>query len=282
MISIPIINVLELGLIYGLVALGVYLSFRVINFPDLSVDGTFPLGAAVVAILLTNGVNPIVATFVATMAGMLAGSVTACLHVYFRIMNLLAGILTMTALYSINIRVMGRPNIALLDITTIFSSSMPAVVILACLVMSIVASLRVFLASQYGLGIRAAGMNPAMSQSYGVNIKTITILTMAISNGLVALSGALFAQLQGFADVSLGTGTVVIGLASIMIGEAILGTRRISFCLMGCVVGSLLYRLVIAVALNSQVLGLQASDLNLITAGIVTLALVVPKLGKKS
>jgi putative ABC transport system permease protein len=278
MITIPLTNVIELGLIYGLVALGVYLTFRVINFPDLSVDGTFPLGAAVVAILLTNGVHPIIATLIAAGAGMIAGCITGYLHVYLRIMGLLAGILTMTALYSINIRIMGRPNIALLDVNTLFANSQYGVWILLGIVFIVLFTLRFFLASQYGLALRAAGINPGISRSYGVRIGSITILALAISNGLVAFAGALFAQIQGFADVSLGTGTIVIGLASIMIGEALFRVRKIQLDLFGCVIGSILYRLAIAIALNSQILGLQASDLNLITVFLVILALMMPKL----
>ncbi|EKD73199.1 MAG: hypothetical protein ACD_45C00413G0002 [uncultured bacterium] len=271
-------SVIGLGLIYGLVALGVYLTFRVINFPDLSVDGSFPLGAATVATCIMHGVDPVLSTVFAVIAGMLAGCVTGCLHVYLRIMGLLAGILTMTALYSVNIRIMGRPNVALLDMATVFPSHASELWILLGIVLAIIIALMFFLASHAGLALRAVGANPLMSRTYGVHIGKMKILALSLSNGLVALAGALFAEMQGFADVSLGTGTIVIGLASIMLGEAITGVRNIKIDLIGCLIGSLLYRSAIAFALNSSIFGLQASDLNAITAGLVVLALVIPRL----
>lgn len=273
-----LISIFELGLIYALVALGIYLSFRIINFPDLSVDGTFPLGAAVAAVLLTKGINPIIATIAAMLAGMLAGAVTGLLTVRLKIMGLLASILTMTALYSVNIRIMGRPNIALMDVNSFFDNNVMTMTILISVVLFITLILYQFLTSQYGLGVRATGINPKISRSYGVNVNQVTVLILALSNGLVALAGALFAELQGFADVSLGTGTIVIGLASIMIGEAIIHSNNMMYHLFACVIGSILYRAAIALALNGQMFGLEASDLNLITAGIVTLALILPKM----
>ena len=276
--SFPLVSTLELGLIYALVALGVFLTFRIINFPDLTVDGTFPLGAAVAAIFITNGHSPIVATLFATASGLLAGSVTGWLHVNLRIMGLLAGILTMTALYSVNMRVMGRPNLALLDLETLFSSVSSEFFIILGIVLVGYFIIYYFLKSQYGLGMRATGINPTVSRSYGIKIGKTTLFALAISNGLVALAGALFAQSQGFADVSLGTGTIIIGLASVMIGEALFGRRCIFFDLLGCLLGSIIYRIAIAVALNSQLLGLEASDLNILTAIIVTIALILPKM----
>ena len=276
--NVPLLSTVELGLIYSLVALGVYLSFRTMNFPDLTVDGTFPLGAAVVAVLLTKGCDPVTATLLATLAGVIAGSITGILHIGLRIMGLLAGILTMTALYSINLRIMGRPNIALLDITTLFSNTSNTsseIILILGIVLAIYLLIYLFLKSQFGLGMRAAGMNPSVSRSYGVNVGKTTIFTLALSNGLVALAGALFAQSQGFADVSLGTGTIIIGLASVMLGEAIFRHRHISSDLFGCLVGSILYRIAIAIALNSAVFGLQASDLNLLTSVIVIVALII-------
>jgi putative ABC transport system permease protein len=278
---VPLLSTVELGLIYSLVALGVYLSFRTMNFPDLSVDGTFPLGAAVVALLLTKGFDPITATVFATLAGVIAGSITGILHIGLRIMGLLAGILTMTALYSINMRIMGKPNIALLDISTLFSNESTEILTILGIVSAIYLLIYLFLKSQFGLSIRAAGMNPTVSRSYGVNVGKTTIFILALSNGLVAMAGALFAELQGFADVSLGTGTIIIGLASVMLGEAIFRHRNITSDLLGCLVGSILYRIAIAIALNSDVFGLQASDLNLITSVIVILALIIPQLRYK-
>jgi putative ABC transport system permease protein len=275
--NIPMLSTVELGLIYSLVALGVYLSFRTINFPDLSVDGTFPLGAAVVATLLTNGYDPVTSTLLATLAGVLAGSVTGLLHVGLRIMGLLAGILTMTALYSINLRIMGKPNIALLDMNTLFGTPYAEIMTISAVVVVVYIAMYLFLKSQFGLGLRASGMNPVVSRSYGVSIGKTTIFTLALSNGLVALAGALFAQAEGFADVSLGTGTIIIGLASVMLGEAIFRYRNLTSDLLGCLLGSILYRFAIAIALNTTAFGLQASDLNLITAVIVIFALILPQ-----
>lgn len=274
---IPVSSTLELGLIYALVSLGVYLTFRTINFPDLTVDGTFPLGAAVTATMLTNGHSPLVTTIVSVFAGFIAGAVTGILNVKLKIMGLLAGILTMTALYSVNMRIMGRPNIALLDQNTIFQDFVPEILVILIIVLIIYFLINYFLRSEYGLGLRATGINPVVSRSYGVNIGLTTIFTLALSNSLVALAGSLFAQLQGFADVSLGTGTIIIGLASVMIGEAIFKGHKIGYALIGCFIGSILYRIAIAFALNSQILGLQPSDLNLITAGLVTVAIVIPQ-----
>lgn len=277
---IPLTGTIELGLIYALVSLGVYLTFRVINFADLTVEGTFPLGAAVAATLITHDVHPMLALGAATFAGFIAGTVTGILNVNLKIMGLLAGILTMTALYSVNMRIMGQPNIALMDNHTIFSNNYAPILIIFLIVLTIYLLINYFLKSEYGLGLRASGINPVVSRSYGVNIGKTTILALAISNALVGLAGGLFAQLQGFADVSLGTGIIIIGLASLMIGEAIFIGFKIELALLGCLVGSIVYRIAIAFALNSQFLGLRASDLNLITAGLVVVAIVIPKIKK--
>ena len=276
--NIPMMSTIELGLVYSLVAMGVYLTFRVIQFPDLTVDGSFTLGAAIAATLLTQDVNPVLATGLACLGGASAGAVTACLHRHLRIMGLLASILTMTALYSVNLRVMGKPNISLFNITTLFSYSISELLLITCLIVVIFFLLMYFLLSEYGLSLRAAGINPTISRSYGVNLNRITLTTLALSNGLVALAGALFAQSQGFADISLGNGTIIIGLASVMTGEALLNPSKIYVGLLACIVGSILYRFVIALALNSPSLGLQASDLNFITAALVAFALMTPRL----
>ena len=260
---------LELGLIYGLVALAAYLTFRVINFPDLTVDGSFTLGAAVSAILILKGVNPVVATGFAFIGGTLAGTVTGFLHVRWHILSLLAGILTMIALYSVNLRIMGQPNLSLLNASTVFGNGHLTLVLVAAIVGIILIGLNGFLTSQFGLALRATGINPQTCRSYGVNVGNMTIVGLALSNGIVALAGALFAQTQGFADIAMGTGTVITGLASVIIGETCLRTRNIQLILISCLLGSVVYRLVIAVALNSDVLGLRVSDLNLITATLV-------------
>jgi putative ABC transport system permease protein len=290
---IQALGAMELGLIYGIVALGVYLSFRILDFPDLTVDGSFPLGAATAAILIISGYNPWVATLVATGAGLLAGMATAWLTLRWGILNLLASILTMTALYSINLRIMGRPNISLLGEQTLFgfvpelctSLGLPSYVVMPC-VMGIIAVvlfgiLYWFLSTQYGLGIRCAGGGERMAQAQGVCTQRAITVGIALSNGLVALSGALFAQAQSFADVSLGTGTIIIGLASVIIGEAIFQTRSLYVALLACLIGSVVYRLAVALALNASGIGLVASDLNLVTSVLVAVAMILPKVRQK-
>ncbi len=276
----------ELGLVFSFVALGVYLSFRVLDFPDLTVDGSFPLGAAVTAVLIIAGVNPWAAALVAMMAGAVAGLVTATLNLRFGILNLLASILTMTALFSINLRVMGKPNVALINqdtmISPFFGHGIPEYYVrpLFVGVLVIVAALLVwrFLESNIGLAMRATGANPRMARAQGVKTDRQIYLGMALSNALVALGGALFAQTNGFADVTSGVGTIVVGLAAVIIGETLFRTRLLLWALIGCVIGSILYRIAIQLALSSDFIGLKASDLNLATAVLVTIALVLPRL----
>jgi putative tryptophan/tyrosine transport system permease protein len=277
-------GVLELGLIYGLVGLGVYLSFRVLQFPDLTVDGSFPLGGAVAAALIVKGVPPIVATGAAIGAGTIAGVLTAYLTVRLKILNLLASILVMIGLYSINLRIMGQPNVPLLGQPTIFSQVSEAFpsafandLLLGAIVLSILLGLNAFLATEQGLALRATGANPRMALAQGIAVDRLTLMGMGLSNGLAALAGALFAQLNGFADVTLGVGTIVLGLAAVIVGETLLPGRSSLKATAGTILGALLYRLIIAIALNSRWLGLAAQDLNLITAVIVGLALVLPR-----
>jgi putative ABC transport system permease protein len=282
--QVALLGAVEIGLVYGLVALGVLLSFRVLNFPDLTVDGSFPLGAAVAASAIVAGTDPYLATLFAIGAGALAGLVTALLNVRFKILHLLASILTMIALFSINLRIMGRPNIALLGEPTVLTpferlglSAMllrPALVGIAVVVVMLL--LTRFLASDYGLALRATGANPRMAQAQGIATGRAICVGMALSNALVALAGALFAQSNGFADVTIGTGTIVIGLAALIIGETLIPARRLGAVVAAAVLGSVLYRLAVAFALNAHVLGLEASDLNLVTAALVGLALILP------
>ena len=284
MSQIALLGALEIGLVYGLVALGVFLSFRVLSFPDLTVDGSFPLGAAVAASAIVGGIDPYLATGCAIVAGALAGLVTAVLNVRFRILHLLASILTMIALFSINLRIMGRPNIALLTEPTMLSPfdglglALPVLnpLFVGAIVLAVAALLARFLASDYGLGMRATGANPRMARAQGIETGRTICVGMALSNAMVALAGALFAQTNGFADVTIGTGTIVVGLAAVIVGETILPARRIGIAILACVLGSILYRLAIAAALNADVLGLEASDLNLVTAVLVGLALILP------
>ena len=277
---VAFLGAIETGLLYGFLSLGVYLSFRVLKFPDLTVDGSFPLGAAVVATLITNGVNPWMATAVAMVAGAMAGLCTAILSVRFNILNLLASILTMIALYSINLRIMGRPNVPLLNQPTLFDglgSVLPISVILLVGQGLTKLALDYFLTSDLGLAMRATGLNSVMASAQGIYTDRLILLGMAMSNALAALAGALFAQVNGFADVALGVGTVVVGLATVILGEAIFPSRTVRWATLAVIAGCLLYRLVIAMALNADFLGLRAQDLNLVTAMIVVLALVLPK-----
>ncbi|NIH75837.1 putative ABC transport system permease protein [Ochrobactrum sp. P20RRXII] len=277
----------ELGLVFAFVAIGVYLAFRVLDFPDLTVDGSFPLGAAVTGVLILAGMNAWLAAAIAMVAGAAAGLVTATMNVRFKILNLLASILTMIALFSVNLRVMGRPNIALINqdtmLTPFFGHGIPEYYVrplfLFVLVAIAVFVVWRFLESDMGLAMRATGANPRMARAQGVRTDRQIYLGMALSNALVALGGSLFAQTNGFADVTSGVGTIVVGLAAVIIGETLLRSRFILVILIGCVLGSIIYRIAIQFALsNGDVLGLQASDLNIATALLVTFALILPRL----
>jgi len=282
--SFAFFGAIETGFIYGLVALGVFISFRILDFPDLTVDGSFPLGAAVSATMIVAGINPLIATFCACIAGAAAGLVTAWLNVRLKILHLLASILTMIALYSINLRVMDGPNKALLGVETLLSPldnlSIPYYIAypiaFGIIILLVVAALVWFLKTEIGLAMRATGSNERMAKANGINTGRMVLLGMALSNALVALAGSLFAQSQGSADVTMGVGVIVIGLASVIGGEALLPKRTLLLWISACILGSLLYRLVVAVALNGEILGLKAQDLNLITAVLVTVAIVAP------
>ncbi|CAJ92534.1 ABC-type putative transport system, permease component [Cupriavidus necator] len=284
-----LLGALEIGLIFSLVALGVLISFRILNFPDLTVDGSFPLGGAVAATLIAAGQDPFMATAVAIAAGALAGFITGWLNVRLKIMDLLASILMMIALYSINLRIMGRPNVPLITEPTLFTilqpEWLPDYVLrpLVLLVVVVVAKVGLdwFFSSQLGLAMRATGANPRMARSQGIPTGRATLAGMALSNALVALAGALFAQTQGGSDISMGIGTIVIGLAAVIIGETILPARRLIWTTLAVVLGAILYRFFIALALNSDFIGLKAQDLNLVTAALVTIALVLPATRKK-
>ena len=281
-----LLGAVEIGLIFALVALGVLLSFRLLRFPDLTVDGSFPLGGAVCATLISRGTDPFTATAVATLAGALAGLITGWLNVRLKIMDLLASILMMIALYSVNLRIMGGPNVPLINDPTVFNVLQPAgladywwrpilmllIVIVAKLVMDW------FFSTERGLAIRATGSNARMARAQGINTGAMVLLGMAISNALVGLAGALFAQTQGGSDISMGIGTIVIGLAAVIVGEAIMPSRRIVYATLAVIVGAIVYRFFIALALNSDFIGLKAQDLNLVTAVLVAIALVIPQL----
>lgn len=283
---------IEQGLVFGIMALGVYITFKILNFADLTVDGSFPLGAAVAASLIVGGHNPFFATSAAIIAGALAGYITGVLNTSAKISDLLAGILTMTSLYSINLRIMGRPNIPLLNQPTIFSiiqdtaknifPGFPIQYIYLCLFVAIALIIKIlldaFLKTQIGFALRATGDNPQMIRSQGVNTDIMKIIGLSLSNALISLSGALVAQYQGFADVGMGIGTIVAGLASVIIGDALLGEKSIFISTIGVLFGSFLYRFSISLVLSFRLA--QASDLKLLTALVVIAALTAPRLKK--
>ena len=280
------ISTVSQGLLWALLALGVYLTFRVLDIADLTVEGSFPLGAAVAATLLTDGWSPIPAILIACIAGMLAGVVTGILTTKLKIPALLAGILTMIALYSVNLRIMGKANLPLLKQETLFTLyqpeglSMPVTVLLiGFIVVLFVAMINYwFFGTELGAAVRATGCNPRMIRANGINTDVMIVLGLLLSNGLVAISGALVAQNNGFADVGMGVGTIVIGLASVIIGEVLFGTRSFKNSLISVILGSIVYRIVIAVVLQ---MGMPPNDLKLFTAILVALALSLPLLQAK-
>ena len=273
----------------GVVALAVFLSFRVLNFPDLTVDGSFTLGGAVCASLITAKWHPASATGVAVIAGAVAGLVTGLISVRFKIVHMVASMLVMVALYSVNIRIMGAPNRSLLGSDTIFDSFkflplrnaylVPLVFLLMVAIIKIL--LDRFLQTDLGLALRATGENERMAQANGIATGRMIVLGIALSNAMVAFAGALFAQNQGSADVSMGVGTLITGLAAVIGGTALLPSRRVVYATLACILGSILYQLAVATALRGSLLGLQASDVSILTAVLVCLALVLPKSNRK-
>ncbi|WP_028552599.1 ABC transporter permease [Paenibacillus sp. UNC451MF] len=267
----------ELGLIYAIMALGVYITFRILDFPDLTVDGSFTTGGAIASVMIASGSSPLLATILAIIGGILAGACTGLLHTKAKINSLLAGILMMIALYSINLRIMGKSNIPLLGEDTLLTNInvlyvMPFVVIIVKL------ALDWFLHTDLGLSLRATGDNQRMIRSFGVNTDSTIIVGVSLSNGLVALAGALVAQYSAFAEITMGVGMIVIGLASVIIGEALFGARTVIWATLSVVLGAVLYRLIVAFALR---VGLEATDMKLMTALIVIVALSLPMIRKK-
>lgn len=292
-----------IGLILSLLALGVYLSFRVFNFADITADGSITLGACVAAVLLVGGQSPWIATAAGFAAGMVAGTITGILATKFKINGLLSGILVMTALYSVNLRIMGKSNIPLLNERTLATDAEKAAVLLlgrhgdlhlfgwtiglreAAIVVGVFLvvllcgfALYFYFRTNSGSAMRAAGNNPQMIRALGVNVDATLVLGLAVSNGLIALAGALLAQYQGFADVQMGVGMIVWGLASVIIGEALVGSNRIGLLITGAIMGSVLFRLLVAIALRW---GLDPNDLKIVTAFFVFIALVAPGLLRK-
>ncbi len=275
------------GLLWAVMALGVYVTFRVLDIADLTVEGSFPLGAAAAASLLAAGYGPLAAVAAAAVAGMLAGVITGILHTKMKIPALLAGILTMIALYSVNLRIMGKANLSLLGVDTTFSlvrdmlglssAETTFIVGLAATVL-IGLFLYWFFGTEIGAAIRATGFNQQMIRAQGVDTNVTIILGLLLSNALVAVSGALVAQSNGFADVGMGTGTIVIGLASVIIGEVLFGTRSFKNCMISVIMGSIVYRIVIALVLQ---MGMPPNDLKLFTSVLVAFALSMPLLKNK-
>lgn len=265
---------IEQSLIFAIMVLGVYISFRILNFPDMTVDGTFPLGAAISAKLLTLGVNPYLTLLVALVAGAVAGAITGLIHVKLKVKDLLAGILVMTALYSVNLRVMGKSNIPLFEEDNIFNTEYSMMITIVVLILISKFILDYLLKTKFGFALKALGDNENLIVSLGLNEEKYKIYGLMIANAFVAFSGAVLAQYQGFADVGMGTGIIVIGLASIIIGDTLFGKRRRLAGTTIVIIGSILYRGVIAVTLS---MGMDASDLKLITSVIVIIILWIQK-----
>ena len=285
------LGAIEQGLLYGIMVVGVFLTFRVLDFPDLTVDGSLPLGAAVSAVAITHGIHPLAALVLAMVAGFMAGMVTALLNTKLNILHLLASILTMIALYSINIRIMDGPNVSLLGTRTLLdllpamglTDYGAAVALYGILAAGVTAVVIWFLNTELGLAVLATGDNARMITAQGVNTHAIILLGVGLSNALVALSGALVAQNQGAADVNMGVGTIIAGLASVIVGETIFGRGGVARGCISALLGSILYRVAIALALGMKwgAFAFTPSDLNLITALLVVVALMTPFIKKR-
>lgn len=301
---LSLFGAVESGAIYAIMALGVYLSFRVLDFPDLTVDGSFVTGGAVAAMSIINGVPPIFATLLGAIAGFIAGCMTGLLHTKGKINPLLSGILMMIALYSINLRIMGKPQLSLLNDVTLkdqliniwdktgidnmFTSLLTMVglerfpktwaVVITMLIVTFIIKFLIdyYLKTEVGLALRATGDNQRMIRSFSANTDTLIIMGIGISNGLVAFSGALIAQHGGFSDVSMGIGMIIIGLASVIIGEAIFGTKTIARATLAVIGGAIIYRIVVTLALRVEFL--DTGDMKLITALLVIVALIAPQI----
>jgi len=285
-------GILVEGLVYGIMALAVFITFRVLDFADMTVDGSFPLGAAAMAVLLTAGLNPLLAILIAFACGAAAGAITAVIHSRLRIPGLLAGILTMTMLYSVNLRILGnRANLSLLRVDTLFNEItdlagrfMPGEygvpIFLALIVAAILFMVNVFFHTDFGITLGALGSNPQMITSQGMNPETVKLIGICLANGLVGVSGALASMYQGFADVNSGTGTVVAGLASVMIGEFLVRSNRIEVLTLRVILGSILYRAIMYAGRRyGYVINLTANDLKLITGVLIVACLIVSKYG---
>lgn len=278
MISVPeLLTALELGLIYGIVAFGIFITFRVLNFTDLSCDGSFVTGASVAVVSLKLGFSPITASVLAFLAGVFAGLVTGLLNVCFKISDLLAGILVAFMLYSINLMIMGGvPNLTLVFESTLFSH-FSNIWVLSLITILLWGVFSLFFKTDLGLAIRVLGQNKRLAQVGGVSVAPLLIVGVAMSNGLIAFAGGLISQHQGFVDISQGVGTLIIGLAAIMIGESLVKSRSMTFLIAACFFGSVLYRIIIAFALHGDVFGIESYHLNLLTGLLVVGIMVLPR-----
>ena len=293
--SSAMLGAVSQGILWGVMALGVYITFKILDFADMTVDGSFALGGCTCAILITKGMNPLLALLIAFLIGTVAGLITGILHTKLKIPGILAGILMMLALYSVNLRIMGGPNkplsrssvtvmskinemLKLKDLFKDNANSISALITGVIFAIALIVILYWFFGTEIGSAIRATGNNENMSRAQGVNTDTMKILALMLANGLVSLSGALVMQQQRFGDVSMGIGAIVIGLASIIIGEVVLGNRnRFWYSLLAVMLGSVIYRLIIAIVLQ---LGMKSQDMKLLTAVIVAASLSVPVLKK--
>lgn len=267
-----LLGVLEQGLIFAVGALGVYITYTILDFPDLSVDGTFSLGAAITGALIIKGIDPFMSLGVAFIGGAIGGLVTGILHVKLKITNLLSGILVMIGLYSINLRIMGKANIPMFNKGSIFSNNISIIIILELIVLVVKLLMDVLFKTKFGFILRATGDNDTLVTSLGVNKGTIKIVGLMISNGLVALSGAIMAQHQGFSDISMGTGFIVIALASIILGQSVFKKSRLLKGTTVVIIGAFLYKLSVGLAID---LGFPPTDLKLITSLIVVIAIII-------
>ena len=266
-----IIDAIEEGLLFSIVSMGVYITYKILDFPDLSVDGTYPLGAAITAVLLINGVNPLLAIIISAVGGAIAGGITAFLHVKLKISNLMSGILVMIALYSVNLRIMGRSNTPLFSTNTIFkNANLKSIFIIIIMVVICKIIIDTFLKTKRGFLLIAVGDNEQVVSSLGINKNGVKVLGLMISNGLVGMAGAIQAQKYGYADVTMGQGIVVMGLATVVIGITIFGKLSLLKCTTLSILGAIIYKVAIAIALK---VNFNPNDLKLITAIIVIIAL---------
>lgn len=263
-----LLGTLEQSFIFAVMVLGVYISYKILDFPDMTVDGSFPLGAAVAAASIVKGLNPVLALILAMTAGAAAGFITGMIHVKLRVTNLLAGIIVMTGLYSINLRIMGKSNIPLFSVKHLFNGSVSAIIVVAVILLVVKLGIDFLLKTKFGFALKALGDNESLIISLGLNEKTLKIYGLMLANSLVALSGAILAQYQGFADVGMGTGTIITGLASIIIGDALFGKKKVIKISMMVIFGTIIYRTIIALSLK---VGMNASDLKLITSALVVI-----------